>query len=109
MWCAYPSWTCERVARVVIVTARRIAARQKRDDCCGQLLPLHTRVRSTLLVIPEHVYVLYTILQRPVTPFDLVEEQLALQAASNLERSTAVVGRDAVCQEEFSLDLRLNC
>jgi hypothetical protein len=49
------------------------------------------RLRSTFLIIQEHVDVFNAVLKDTATPFNLVKKELALETASDLEGRSSVI------------------
>jgi len=90
-----------------IHTTRGVALGQIRHNSCRELLHLNSSIGSSLLIVQEHVHILDTVGQGPATPLYLVEEELALKAASDFESRSSIIRRDSVVDKQFSLYLRL--
>ena len=97
-----------RIANDTFSAARRVTPREHRNDTRWQFFTLRDGIRSAFLIIQEHIHILNAVLQYAATPLDLVEKQLVLKAACNLQRDSSVVRRDTVIDRELALYLRLD-
>jgi hypothetical protein len=93
---------------VSVHTTRSVTLGQIRHHSCREFLHLNWGIRTSLLVVQEHVYILNTVGQSPAAPFNIVEKELALKATSDFDGRPSIVRRDAVVDEQFSLYLGLN-
>lgn len=93
---------------MTVHTTWGIALGQIRHNSRREFLHLNSSIRSSLLVVQEHVHILDTVGQSSATPLHLVEEELALEAAGDFEGRSSIVRRDSVVDEQFSLYLSLD-
>lgn len=104
----YPPGASERIAWVLVITARGVALSEQSDDPSWQLFLLDPRIGSSFYIIQKHVYILDAILQDPPTPLNLVEEELRLKTTRDLKRSPAVASGNSMRDEQLPLNLRLD-
>lgn len=104
----HPARTSKRITWIVFAASRRIATSEGRDNGRGQLFPLLLSFRIAIEVIQEHIHVLDTILQQPLTPFNFIEKQLLLKTPRDLEGSATVSGRNTMIYQQLALDLILD-
>ena len=102
-----PTRTRKRVAWHGVRTTGRIAPSQYGDHARWELFTITRSIGRALLVVEKHVHVLDAILEHASAPLYLVEEKLLLQTARDLQRDGAVIGRDALVDEELRDDARL--
>jgi hypothetical protein len=100
----WPTRTRKRVAWQGLRATRRIAPSQYGDYARWELFAITRSISGALLVIEEHVHILDAILEHASAPLYLIEEELLLQAARDLQRDGAVIRRVALVDEELRHD-----
>jgi len=105
---AYPFRARKRVTRLPIQATKGITLGQIRHNPRRELLHLNSSIRSSLLIIQEHIHILDTVGQSPAAPFHLVEEELGLETAGDFESRSSIVRRDSVGYKQLSLYLGLD-
>ena len=74
-----------------IHTARSVTLGQIRHNSGRKFLNLNWSIRPSFLVVQEHVYILDTVGQGPTTPLHLIEKELALKTAGDLDGCPPVI------------------
>lgn len=117
-----PLGTSIRVTAPTFSAARGVALRKERDDSSWELLQSLDRqtalassgtaptltAPSTRIVIQEDKHIFDAVRERATSPFHLVEEQLILKRARDLECDATIVGGDPQGDQKLSLDDRLD-